>query len=117
MKNLSLAVVRMEAERNDLVSTLDQGSVGGQPFLRQEGQLGMLFKEQVGLQRMGIDQMQREMETAKEWGAMHRSVNHNLKKQVSISISNSARSLFTSSSRVGDVGHTFFYIQNLSSIA
>ena len=124
MKNLSLALGRLEAERNDFVSTLFQGSAGAQSFFRQEEQLGMLLTELDGLQRVEVDQMQR-LETAKKRGAMHRSVNNNLKKQVSISSissgsssssSSSPRYFFTTSSRPGDLGRSLlvFKIQVLN---
>ena len=41
MKKLSLVVSRMESEGNYLVSIFFHGVAGGQPFSRQEGQLGM----------------------------------------------------------------------------
>ena len=114
MKNLSLVVGRMENERNYLVSTTFQGAAEGQPFFRQEGQLGMLLNEQAGVQRMQVHHMEREMHTAKKRGAIHRSVNKTLKKQLSIIGSSiSARCNFPSFSRLVVTSADRFFIQYL----
>ena len=83
--------------------------------MRQKGQLGVFLKEQVGVQRMQVDQMEREMETAKKWGAMQRSANKTLKKQVSIIIISSitTRSDFTSFCRLGATSADRFISSNI----
>ncbi|CAM9945061.1 unnamed protein product [Laminaria digitata] len=80
MGRLSLMKAVVEKERDNLVSLIFEGDEEGLLLAQQAELPGMLLQEKVGLQKMQLKQMERDMGDANKWGTRHKGTNESLRK-------------------------------------